>query len=663
MSRLVKQILAVALFCTVAVAMYPSLGSAQQIDGTRVPGALVVKFAEGIEPVYTAGRSGEGTMGLANVDVINSQYSLQTFRRLFPSVGEPEPPRQGSALARYHILQFPVDVDLDALAAEYLSSPNVEDVEFDYYALMHAIPDDPRFPDMWNLNQTSDHDVDADLAWDVTSGSPSIILGVTDTGVLYDHEDLEDNIWVNPGEDLDGDGEVYDPDDMNGIDDDGNGYIDDVIGWDFVVDGYEPGDFPVIPGEDALDPDNDPKDFQGHGTHTSGTVAAVTNNTTGVSGLAGGFGAGSPGCKIMCLRMGWAIEFFGGENGITKMSYVAEAFVYGADMGTRAINYSFGSSSGGGIEAATDYAIANGVAICASAGNSNSPGGFGYLQSRSDVITIASTNETDGKSFFSNYGPLVDISAPGSNIWSTVSNHYTPGYASYNGTSMASPHVVGLIGLMLSVNPGLTKTELLDIMSLTADSTTSYIGQMGAGRINAYQAVLESSAFRISHTPYPNTGDTLNPYAIVATIVSDTALLTDSLSLFYRSSADTGSSFTRVPLTATGNPDEYSADIPPQPTGSTVEYGLTAEDLSGERVVSPSDFPTFVHSFDVLGTPVLAYYPGLFDVELESGYPLTEYLTIRNDGNDDLEYEVTPGASPLLSVNPTDGSVPPNDSV
>ncbi|MCH8921983.1 MAG: S8 family serine peptidase, partial [Planctomycetes bacterium] len=178
----------------------------------------------------------------------------------------------------------------------------------------------------------------------------------------------------------------YENDCTNGIDDDGNGYVDDLIGWDFVASGNA-----VWPGEDGSLEDNDPMDFNGHGTHTSGTIAATTNNTTGVAGVAGGFGPGAEdGCKIMCLRMGYSFDDGDGENGRTHMSYVAKAFRYAADNGAVAINYSFGSSTGGGIEAATDYAVAAGLVISASAGNSNNSS-FGYLQSREDVLCVAST--------------------------------------------------------------------------------------------------------------------------------------------------------------------------------------------------------------------------------------------------------------------------------
>jgi len=637
MKKAVALVVGLVVLCPLVA---PGISSAATSvrTGDRVPGILIVKFAGDVVPRYDKGFRGNSTMGLPSVDQLNAQFQLTSFRRLFPVVQTPPPPKRLPDLGRYHILHLSPDVDLDKAADAYRSDPAIEAVEFDTYALMEAVPSDSLFGQMWNLRQASDHDVDADLAWDQTSGSPTVILGVTDTGVLYDHPDLRDNVWVNPGEDIDNDGVVFDPDDMNGIDDDGNGYVDDLIGWDFVEAGFD-----VWPGEDGAVADNDPKDFNGHGTHTSGTIAAVTNNVHGVSGLAGGFGPGAPGCKIMCLRMGWSFDYYGSEYGVTEMSYVAEAFVYAANMGARAINYSFGSGTGGGIEAATDYAVASGVTICAAAGNDGSSSGLGYLQSRSDVICVASTDENDGRSYFSNYGPLVDVSAPGSDIWSTVSLHYSPGYAVHSGTSMAAPHVVGVTGLILSANPGLTRSEVLNVITSTADSTADYIGQMGAGRINAYRAVLEAKAFRISHIPLGNTGDAVNPYTVVATIHSDTTLNADSLSLFYRSSAVADTSFVRVQLLPTGNPEEYGADIPPQPVYSVVEYGLTAEDARGERVAAPDGFPTSTFSFRVLGIPILASYPDSFGVDLPSGYTDVETLVVRNDGTDDLLFSLGVG--------------------
>lgn len=488
---MLKRLLPSIIAC-VALAVTASNVSGRELEngrvnpdqGERVPGVLVLQLADGFMPFGSKIQGNGGTMGIIEVDLLNIQHGMTDYRPLFPRGFNPSKgvPRGESPMDRWHVLLFDETADLDKLALEYEALPEVAKVEFDYYAYIMRIPNDTQFPLMYQLQQANDRDMDAPEAWELTVGSPDIVLADTDTGVLWSHEDLHRNIWVNPGEDLDGDGVVMDPDDMNGIDDDGNGYIDDLIGWDFVSSGSA-----VWPGEDATVPDNDPNDFNGHGTHTSGTIAAVTNNATGVSGVAGGFGISEPGCKIMCLRMGYSFNDNGSENGRTTMSFVSEAFVYAYRNGAVGINYSFGSSSGGGIETATDSAVANQLVIAASAGNSN-VNSFGYLQSRSDVLCVASTTSGDLKSSFSNFGAAVDVSAPGSAIRSTVSNHYSPGYAIYSGTSMAAPQVIGQVGLIRSLNPQLTRQEVFDIIINSTENidglNPNYIGELGSGRIN-----------------------------------------------------------------------------------------------------------------------------------------------------------------------------------
>jgi len=475
-------------------------GRINSLRDDRIPGVLIVNFRTSSLP--TAAKTGgkNEVMGLGSIDSLNARYGLRDYRPLFPGATPTPAPFRQRDLRGYHVLEFDPSINLDKAAADYLSDPNVESVEYDFYAYVMRTPNDPSYPSMWGLNQVSDHDIDAPEAWERTVGSPTTLLADTDTGVLYTHEDLIDNIWVNPGEDLDHDGVVMDPDDMNGIDDDGNGYVDDLIGYDFVASGSS-----VWPGEDGGTRDNDPKDFNGHGTHTSGTIAATSNNGKGVAGVAGGFGPLSePGCKIMCLRMGYSFNDGGSENGRTHMSYVAEAFYYAARNGAVAINYSFGSSGGGGIEVATDTVVARGVVICAAAGNDNNST-FGYLQSRPDVMCIASTNSGDYRSSFSNYGSTVDVSAPGSSILSTVSRHYAPGYAVYDGTSMATPHVVGLVGLIRALNSTLTRQEVVDLIVNSADNidalNPSYAGKLGSGRINAAKSTMDIASASFSATP------------------------------------------------------------------------------------------------------------------------------------------------------------------
>ncbi|MEW5700825.1 MAG: S8 family serine peptidase [Candidatus Zixiibacteriota bacterium] len=503
LKRVIRSLACGAVYCL----FVPGIASAMVIAGLpahpaqveRIPGVLVVNLEPGVKPNDLKAHPTGAVMGIPGVDELNLKFDLQNYRALFPGAQPTKAPHNAPDLSGWYVLEFDESVDLDRAAAEYQSDPRVAKVEYDFYAYIMRSPNDPQFSQQWDLQQFNDHDIDATEAWDNTVGG-GVILADTDTGVQWNHEDLYDNIWVNPGEDLDSDGVVMDASDINGIDDDGNGYVDDLIGWDFVSGGSA-----VWPGEDGSVQDNDPKDFNGHGTHTSGTIAAVTNNGKGVAGIAGGFGpATEPGCKIMCLRMGYSFNDGGVENGRTHMDYVAQAFRYAADNGAVAINYSFGSSSGGGIEAATDYAVAHGLVISAAAGNENSQS-LGYLQSRNDVLCVASTNQGDQKSSFSNYSPLVDVSAPGSSIRSTVSNHYSPSYATYGGTSMAAPHVVGLVGLIRTLNPLLTRQEAFDIIINTADDIDAlnpgYAGLLGSGRINAANAVANLASTNFDAAP------------------------------------------------------------------------------------------------------------------------------------------------------------------
>jgi len=281
--------------------------------------------------------------------------------------------------------------------------------------------------------------------------------------VDWDHPDLADDIWLNEAE-VNG---------ITGFDDDGNNYIDDYRGWDWVtgVNG--------APGEDDMTPDNDPMDFDGHGTHCSGVSAAVTDNGVGIAGV-------SFNCRVMPLRVGWQDP---SGQGYIRMDFAAQAFYYGTDNGARSINCSWGSSNSGGIGAATSYATANGVIVVTSAGNSNNQTPS-YLGSRMDVVAVAATDQNDIKSSFSNFGTWVDVAAPGTGIYSTFFND---NYTILDGTSMAAPHVVGLAALIWASEPGLTDLEVINRILSTADNLDSlnpnYSGLLGAGRINAYAAL------------------------------------------------------------------------------------------------------------------------------------------------------------------------------
>ncbi|RMH71254.1 MAG: T9SS C-terminal target domain-containing protein [Gemmatimonadetes bacterium] len=439
-----------------------------------IPGTLILQLNE--IPATVESHEGIIRTGIAPIDALNAQFGVYHMAPLFPL--DPTAPTIGQErLAGFYRIQFPAEVALDPVKTAYEHLAEIDQVQFDVACPVYETPNDGFFGSQWGMVR-----IDAPAAWDVTHGSTAVSLGSCDTGVDWNHPDLGADIWQNLAEDADNDGQTlifedgewqYDPDDLNNTDDDGNGYIDDLIGWDWVtgVDG--------APGEDDQNPDNNPMDFDGHGTHVGGILGASTNNEIGVAGV--GYN-----CRVMSLRIGWQDPNGGGYVG---MSFAAQAIRYATNRGVTAINCSWGSSNSGGLGAAVDYAVANGVLLVTAAGNegSNNPS---YLSSRSDVMSVAATNQADQKAGFSNYGSWVDVSAPGVNIRSTMFNNR---YEYLSGTSMAAPHVAGLAGLVKSLAPDWDGAAIFAQIESTTDNIDAinpdYAGMLGSGRINAFRAV------------------------------------------------------------------------------------------------------------------------------------------------------------------------------
>ncbi len=350
-------------------------------------------------------------------------------------------------------------LSVEEVIATYSQDPLIEYIQPNYTISLNAtVPDDSSFNQLWGLDNTGqtggtpDADIDAPEAWDIETGN-NVVVGVIDTGVDYSHPDLNDNMWTNPGETP-----------GNEVDDDGNGYVDDYYGYDFIND------------------DGDPFDDYGHGTHVAGTIAAEGNNDIGVTGV-------SWSAEIMALKIFDA-------SGFTDEFSAIQAVEYATIMGAKLTNNSWG---GGGYSQALYDAIANageaGQLFIAAAGNYSNNNDVNPFYPASydldNIIAVAATDHNDQLSNFSHGGATsVDIGAPGSNIYSTIPGG---GYASYSGTSMATPHVTGVASLIWSQEPELSALEVKERILSYVDPIEALQGiTVSGGRLNAYNALTET---------------------------------------------------------------------------------------------------------------------------------------------------------------------------
>jgi serine protease len=352
--------------------------------------------------------------------------------------------KHSSELRRTYQITFSNHAKVNDLIREIEATGDVEFAEKVPLTKTCLTVNDPSYPSQWGLST-----IDAPLAWNYFSTGSSIVVAIVDDAVQTTHPDLSPNLWVNPGEIA-----------SNGIDDDGNGIIDDINGCDVSDNNFDP---------------NPPTTAYDHGTHVAGIAGARSNNATGVASI--GFSV-----KLMCVKS---------TNSASSVTHGYDGVLYAADNGADVINMSWGGS-GSSIttQAIIDYAYGQGVVLVAAAGNDNVSSMF-YPAGYTNVIAVASTASGDAKSSFSNYGSWIDVSAPGSNIYSTT---VTSSYGNKSGTSMASPMVAGLAGLMLSLNPALTPTDIRNCILSSAENIDAvnpgFIGQLGSGRINANDAMI-----------------------------------------------------------------------------------------------------------------------------------------------------------------------------
>lgn len=285
--------------------------------------------------------------------------------------------------------RIPEKMTVKEAVSIFSEDPDIEYVEPNYIYRPSATPNDTYLISQWGLKNTGqyvdtgtgtvDADIDADNAWDLSTGSSNVVVAVIDSGVDYLHPDLSQNIWTNSGE-ISG----------NAIDDDGNGYVDDIIGWDFVND------------------DNAPMDGTGHGSHLTGIIAASGNNAFGIAGI-------NWNSSIMVVR-------FINSAGYGTTADAIKAIEYARENGADVINCSWG---GAGYSNALYDAINNTDAlfVCAAGNqgvsldsNPEYPAGF----NSANIISVAASNQDDELAYFSNFSPdQVDVAAPGTAIYST----------------------------------------------------------------------------------------------------------------------------------------------------------------------------------------------------------------------------------------------------
>jgi subtilisin family serine protease len=396
---------------------------------------------------------------------ILDRFEYESVFSLFPNKQDDN----GFGLNRVVMIKYNSNSDPFFVSSKLKGSPDVEWAEPKFVYEHSYVPNDPSYGSQWNLSK-----INAALAWDVTKGDTNVIIGIIDTGVDWDHPDLAANIWMN-----------WDEVPNNGLDDDNNGFIDDIRGWDF--------------GGLHGDPDNNPmEDRPDHGTHVAGISSAVTDNGTGIASI--GFNS-----KIMAVKT--TIDDERGPNG----PYIIFGFVgiiYAADNGAKVINCSWG---GGGYsifgQDAIYYAISKGALVVCAAGNDNSSQPY-YPSYYDGVLSVASTTSSDTKSGFSNYGTGVDVSAPGSSIYSTWMNNI---YTTLNGTSMSSPLAAGLAALVFAQFPSYTPLQVGEQVRVNSDNidgiNPTYTNLIGFGRINAQTSVSSTNSISVRATDFEFTDD------------------------------------------------------------------------------------------------------------------------------------------------------------
>lgn len=413
-----------------------------------IKGQLLLSFKN--EVIHSEPNGRDKTWNIPALDDIDQAYGCQRVHVL---------KRSANDYGGIYKLYFDTTTNIEQLINTYQATGLFKIVAPDYYATLSGVPNDTLFHKQWNLlndgsvSSVAKAGADMDMlrAWEVEDGDPSVVLAIVDAGLRMDHADFEGRLWRNSN-DIPG----------NGIDDDNNGYVDDSTGWNFVANTA------------------DATDDQGHGTFVAGIAAANVNNITGIAGV-------DQHCRIMNCKAA-------DNQGLLQYSWMIEGIAYAADNRADIINFSAGGFVDHPIlHDVVKYAYDNGVLIVAATGNFGSSNKM-YPAAYDEVLAVGATGNTDTVTGFSNYGPHIDVVAPGEDIYSL--SHQGDTVKIGSGTSFAAPHVSGLATLLLAQNKARTPDQLKQLIQNNAEdkvgSSRDLLGwdqYYGYGRVNAWRAL------------------------------------------------------------------------------------------------------------------------------------------------------------------------------
>ncbi len=412
---------------------------AQTVDSNYLDGVVYVKIKASSSMELDPYDTSNSTLNQAIID-----YSIDSMIKPFPDMSE--------ELDKTYRIYFSDYAEFNNLI---ITLKLISDMEYVEKAPLYKIN---LTPNDLNAAQSYLNIINAPKAWDITTGSSNIVVAIVDNGILLTHQDLQANIWNNLGEV------------ENGLDEDLNGYPDDVNGWDV-------SDNDNNPNPPASTTDSDP--FV-HGTLVGGIAGAVTNNNIGIASI---------GYHIQLMAVKCAPDNENGES----LPDAYDGIFYATRAEADIINMSFGGSQGSFITGQNLVNAAHnaGIVLVAAAGNNNSSNPY-YPAAYSNVIAVGAIDDNSNKSSYSNYGNYIDVVAPGNRLL-TTSAGTTTSYGSASGTSLACPIVAGLAGLILSDNPALSNEQVRTKIKNGAvnidGQNPDFIGQLGAGRIDAFNAV------------------------------------------------------------------------------------------------------------------------------------------------------------------------------